>query len=102
MEEALSPVAKCYNSGGSWKVCVHGQQPVREFSSRQHAEDYIATQYSPTELAKRMKVSVSTLQKMRERGDGPRYFKLGKAVFYPAPWVDAYILERARHSTSSR
>lgn len=51
--------------------------------------------------AKYLSLSISTLNKMRLRGDGPRYLKLGShAVAYDLEDLDAWINERRRWSTS--
>jgi predicted DNA-binding transcriptional regulator AlpA len=46
-------------------------------------------------------LSVSTLAKLRLRGDGPPYCKLGpRAVAYRRADLDAWLTERTRRSTS--
>jgi predicted DNA-binding transcriptional regulator AlpA len=46
-------------------------------------------------------LSVSTLAKLRLRGDGPPYCKLGpRAVGYRRADLDAWLTERTRRSTS--
>lgn len=41
-----------------------------------------------------MSISVSTLQKYRHRGIGPRYYKFGKSVRYAVSDLMAYAAER--------
>lgn len=46
-------------------------------------------------------LSISTLNKMRLRGDGPPFVKLGaRAVGYPLESVTAWLASRMRRSTS--
>ena len=45
-------------------------------------------------------LSTSTLAKMRLRGDGPPYSKLGGAVIYEIQILDAYVAAQRRRSTS--
>ena len=55
----------------------------------------------PKEASHRMKLSVSTLAKMRCKGDGPPYIKLGsRSVYYKVRDVDAYLSDRQFQSTS--
>jgi len=63
------------------------------------------TIHSPTmrapEAAKYLGLSASTLAKMRLRGDGPVYSKLGpRIVVYEQPELDAWIMSNRRASTS--
>ena len=46
-------------------------------------------------------ISVSSLQKMRGRGDGPIYAKLGNRVRYRLCDLDTYIAERIVANTAS-
>ncbi len=41
-----------------------------------------------------------TLEKMRLTGDGPPYYKLGRAVVYDTRDLDRWVEGRARRSTS--
>ena len=53
------------------------------------------------DAARYLSLSTSTLNKMRLRGDGPPFLKLGAhAVAYDVGDLDAYIDERRRRSTS--
>ena len=48
-----------------------------------------------------LNVSTSMLAKMRLRGDGPRYAKMGsKLVLYSKSDIEQYLAERLRNSTS--
>ena len=46
-------------------------------------------------------ISVSSLQKMRVRGDGPHYAKIGNRVRYRLVDLDEFISERIVRSTSA-
>ncbi len=50
--------------------------------------------------AKALNVSKSFLDRLRVRGDGPPYFKLGKKVAYDATELQAWFTTRRRSSTS--
>ena len=52
------------------------------------------------ELAARWNISVRTVQKWRVTGQGPRFRKLGTAVRYALPDVEAYEQAAGRRSTS--
>jgi len=45
-------------------------------------------------------ISVSSLQKMRIRGDGPLYAKLGNRVRYRISDLEAFVADRVVCSTS--
>jgi predicted DNA-binding transcriptional regulator AlpA len=53
------------------------------------------------EAAEYVRLSASTLAKMRLRGDGPRYSKAGpRIVIYQEDDLDAWLRDRVRRSTS--
>ena len=53
------------------------------------------------DAAARIGLSVSTLNKYRCSGDGPRYVRLGKRrVAYPVAELDAWVAARVHGSTS--
>jgi predicted DNA-binding transcriptional regulator AlpA len=60
------------------------------------AEKYIDT---PT-AAKYVKLSASTLEKLRVFGGGPRYLKLGRRVVYSADALEEWLRARECGSTS--
>ena len=47
-------------------------------------------------------VSVSFMEKRRLYGDGPAYYKLGKAVVYTREALDAFLTARVQQSTSEK
>nr|WP_282567794.1 helix-turn-helix domain-containing protein [Devosia sp. 1635] len=60
-------------------------------------EDYLR----PSEAADFLRLSTSTLAKMRLRGDGPPYVKSGlKVVLYHSPDLHEWLARRKRNSTS--
>jgi predicted DNA-binding transcriptional regulator AlpA len=62
---------------------------------------YQSEWFRPKTAAKYLDSSDSTLAKMRLRGDGPPYSKLGaRLVRYNKGDLDAYLAARARNSTS--
>jgi predicted DNA-binding transcriptional regulator AlpA len=56
---------------------------------------------TPSELATALGVSEITLQVWRQKGNGPRFTKLGKNIFYPMRevqhWTETNILERVQN-----
>lgn len=54
------------------------------------------------EAAKHLGVGVSTLDKMRMQGRGPRYLKLGSRIFYRQSDLDAYLEAAVVETTDSR
>jgi excisionase family DNA binding protein len=56
------------------------------------------TAITEVEVARRLAVSVSTVQAWRRRRQGPAYLKIGRAVRYRPEDVDAY-LEACRRAT---
>jgi len=46
------------------------------------------------ETAKRLRLAVSTLAKMRLRGNGPRYRKIGAKVVYDVADIAAWLADR--------
>jgi predicted DNA-binding transcriptional regulator AlpA len=55
----------------------------------------------PNEAANYLALSASTLAKMRLRGDGPPYVKIGsRVVVYVLADLEEWLLSRKRRSTS--
>ena len=52
------------------------------------------------EAARYLRVSPRTLERYRVTGQGPRYLKIGRLVFYRKSDLDAWLAERERRSTS--
>ena len=74
-----------------------GQPPAPPPHSRAPPSRYLRTKAAAAYL----KLSTSTLAKMRLRGDGPPYSKAGpKIVVYDIADLDAYLADRRRRSTS--
>ena len=53
------------------------------------------------EAAAYLGLSVSTLNKMRLSGIGPRYLKLGRRVLYDMRHIEAWACEHSRSHTSA-
>ena len=51
------------------------------------------------EAAAILKLSPRTLEKMRQRGQGPEYFKIGNKVYYTHQTLWAWSSTRLRRST---
>jgi predicted DNA-binding transcriptional regulator AlpA len=60
------------------------------------AEDY----FDANQAAQFTKLSISTLNKLRLTGDGPRYMKLGRRVVYARTALVDWMHRRERASTS--
>ena len=57
----------------------------------------------PNEASKLLKLSTSTLAKMRVHGTGPRYTKAGKKlVLYNIDDLQNWLVSRSRNSTSEQ
>lgn len=56
--------------------------------------------FDTEQAARRLGLSVSTLEKLRVTGGGPAYLKLGRRVVYQASDLDAWKVARRTHSTS--
>lgn len=54
------------------------------------------------ELADRLGISASKLNKLRCTGDGPPFVKFGRDVLYDTEAVDAWLKAQQRASTSER
>jgi predicted DNA-binding transcriptional regulator AlpA len=52
------------------------------------------------EAASALRLSERTLERLRLRGDGPRYCKIGRRVVYPQCELDSWVLTRLVASTS--
>ena len=52
------------------------------------------------EAAQKLRLCPSTLAKLRLKGDGPVYCKLGRRVFYRPADLDAWLEANIRQSTS--
>ncbi|RZN21115.1 helix-turn-helix domain-containing protein [Bradyrhizobium sp. Leo121] len=53
-----------------------------------------------SEAAEHLRLSQSTLNKLRCHGGGPTYFKLGRTIVYSRADLDAWMLSRRRASTA--
>lgn len=60
------------------------------------------TRFRVTEAARYLGLGVSTMDKMRMEGRGPRYLKIGGRVFYRLTDLDAYIEAAVIETTDSR
>ncbi|KAF1704041.1 helix-turn-helix transcriptional regulator [Pseudoxanthomonas suwonensis] len=54
------------------------------------------------EAARYLGISISTLEKMRHEGRGPRYMKVGGRVFYRLSDLDAYLERSVVETADSR
>jgi hypothetical protein len=54
------------------------------------------------QAAERLRVSPRTLEKFRVLGAGPKFFKIGRLVFYSAGTLEEWKLSRLRRSTSDK
>ena len=55
---------------------------------------------TPSEAAEYLRISASTLAKLRVYGGGPPFIRIGRAVRYSRPVLDAYMAARIARSTS--
>jgi excisionase family DNA binding protein len=58
------------------------------------------TYLTPDEAARYVRSAKSTLAKLRVRGGGPRFVRIGKAVRYRRTDLDAWMERSAANSTS--
>ncbi|MBF0185323.1 MAG: helix-turn-helix domain-containing protein [Magnetococcales bacterium] len=56
--------------------------------------------YRQAQAAEYLQLAEATLEKMRCRGDGPKFAKLGRTVIYRKQDLDAWIESRVIASTS--
>ncbi|AOP55053.1 helix-turn-helix transcriptional regulator [Brevibacterium aurantiacum] len=56
--------------------------------------------FTPEELAKRYDTSTAALAMLRHKGKGPRFFKLGRRVYYTVAEVLAYEESSAQERTA--
>jgi len=56
--------------------------------------------YSEKEAAEMLNISVKTLQAWRFKGNGPRYYKLGRCVRYKIEDLEDFLNNNAQNSTS--
>ncbi len=69
--------------------------------SLEHSPIRGAKKLRAPEAADYLGLSPSTLAKMRLRGDGPPYSKVGpRIVVYDVVDLESYLADRRRHSTS--
>lgn len=59
-----------------------------------------ATRLRTPKAANYVGLGKSTLEKKRLTGDGPLFYKLGRAVVYDTADLDAWLASRRRRSTS--
>lgn len=79
----------------------HDPKPRRKRTSEEAAveRDAMRSMINTTEASRITNLSVSSLNKYRVSGDGPRFFKLGRRVVYDIDDVESWIAERRRSST---
>ena len=58
--------------------------------------------FNTKQTAVALRVSPRTLEKMRVEGRGPKFFKIGRLVYYSAETLDEWKRSRLRTSTSDR
>lgn len=61
----------------------------------------MTTLFTPEQVAARCGLARSTLAKMRLRGDGPLFIKVGSAVRYREDDVQAWIAAQPRRRSTS-
>ncbi len=59
-------------------------------------QEYVRTRAA----ARYLSLSHRTLEKLRVTGNGPQYFKMGRAVLYAIGDLDLWLSENRRRSTS--
>ena len=55
---------------------------------------------TPQQAADAVGISKSTLAKLRLKGDGPKYLKIGKSILYRPNDVEEWMASRVFNSTS--
>lgn len=55
---------------------------------------------TPQHAAKIIGISKSTLAKLRLKGDGPKYLKIGKSILYRPQDIEEWMASRVFKSTS--
>ncbi|WP_363797823.1 helix-turn-helix domain-containing protein [Lysobacter firmicutimachus] len=61
-----------------------------------------ATRFNVKEAAAYVGLAMSTLNRMRQEGRGPRYVKLGTRVFYRCADLDQYLKGKVIETSDSR
>jgi excisionase family DNA binding protein len=56
----------------------------------------------PSEAAAYLRISTSTLAKLRVYGGGPAFTRIGRAIRYTRTELDAFMTARVAHSTSEK
>jgi len=57
---------------------------------------------TPPEAAEYLRISASTLAKLRVYGGGPAFTRIGRAIRYTRTELDTYMAARTARSTSDR
>lgn len=65
-----------------------------------HPAEYQNRRLKTPDAAEYLGVSVSTLEKLRVKGGGPEYLKLGRGVVYDTRDLDKWLEASRRRSTS--
>jgi len=74
-----------------------------ETPAREKAMSPSSQNLRPNQAAAYLGFAASTLAKMRLRGDGPIFSKIGRRlIIYEQHNLDAYVAERRRRSTSEQ
>lgn len=79
------------------------QEPARKTPAPSNAPPAASTQklvYATKDAAKYVGLSPKTLERLRTKGGGPRFHKLGRRVVYREEDLEQWLQERARRSTS--
>lgn len=58
------------------------------------------TNLTPVQAAEIIGISKSTLAKLRVKGDGPKYLKIGKTILYRPIDIEEWLEKRTFASTS--
>ena len=84
---------------------VRDNQGARETSGADppNGPDYWNALVNEKIAADFLGLTVRAVQAMRQRGDGPKFSKLGlRVVAYEVPELEAYVAQRRRRSTSEQ
>jgi excisionase family DNA binding protein len=74
--------------------------PPEYKSTYANNEQVVKELLSPRETAKYLNMGLSTVAKMRLRGNGPIYMKIGAKVIYRKTDLNAWLASKRRASTS--
>ena len=81
---------------------IHPNDPQRPDATPSDPQSQLLVMLTTAEVGEQLRMSATTLKKLRRQGKGPKFIKLGPSVKYLPADVNAWLLSQRRKTTQPR